>query len=357
MGDLQLTDGQGELKLGGMLIILGDSGLHVVICLSLVRELYVLVGMPFCPLGVVPLPLLKPVRMIVVVGHVCPHAMVGAPLDGSTGDRILGGLAHLCVPPFVGWLHISFACGFCTGLDSLVRGLGVGVILELRLKTIFLSGECNNLGVSRAHFSPAPISNAVAIEHTEVIDYDVLVGHLPSNPCGLCEAHINSKEFICGDFSSEKKLGKKFVILAEIFTLFSIDFLLKFLKRGGKSMEIVVSGQEGHLYHLELKILHINDQIRFHYHVNHPGESESLIDDVTVLSTLIPKILLADKKGVVASGGDVVLDGVPDKTQHGAALLLETDNKARITGSIDIKPLHGHVHGGMNSKNLSLISH
>ncbi len=73
--------------------------------------------------------------------------------------------------------------------------------------------------------------------------------------------------------------------------------------------EIVVDGQEGHLFHLELKILLVDNLIRFHYRVNHPEESKSLIDDVTSLSTLVRKISLADKKGTVAGGGDVVLDG------------------------------------------------
>jgi hypothetical protein len=346
-----------RLKLGGMLFVLGDSRLHISFCLGLVRKLQAFVGTPFCPLGAAFLPLLKPFGMIVVVGYVCPDAMVGAPLDGSAGDRILGGLAHLCVLPCVGWLHVAFACGFCAGLDSLVGGLGVGVVLELHLKTIHLSGECNNLGVSRAHFAPDPISIAVATEHTEVFHYDVIVGHLPSNPCGLCKTNVNCKEFVCGDFSGAKKFGKKLILLAEIFALFSIDFLLKFFKRGGKSMEIVVGGQEGHIFHLELKILHIDNQIWFHYCVNHPEESESLIDDVTGFSTLVCKFLLADKKGALAGGGDVVLDGVPDKAQHSAALLLETGDKARVTGGIDIKPLHGHVCGRTNSKNLSLISY
>jgi hypothetical protein len=102
-------------------------------------------------------------------------------------------------------------------------------------KTIHLSGECNNLGVSRAHFVPAPISNTVAIEQTEVIDYDVLVGHLLGNTCSVPKANVNHKEFICDDFSSAKKLGEKLIVLAEIFALFSIDFLLKLFKRGGEN--------------------------------------------------------------------------------------------------------------------------
>ncbi len=109
MGDQGLMVGQGELKFGGMLIVLGDSRLCVVLCLGLVRELYALFGMPFCPLGIGLLPLLKPVGMIVIMAHVCPRAMVGEPLDGSAGDMILGGLANLGVLLFVGWLHVTFA--------------------------------------------------------------------------------------------------------------------------------------------------------------------------------------------------------------------------------------------------------
>ncbi len=72
-----------------------------------------------------------------------------------------------------------------------------------------------------------------------------------------------------------KKLSQKLVILAKLFSLRSIYLLLKLFEGSGKSVEVIVSGQESHSLHLELKILDIHNKVWLHHCVDHLQESET----------------------------------------------------------------------------------
>ena len=140
---------------------------------------------------------------------------------------------------------------------------------KLGLKTINLSGQSDDLGISTADLSPASVRNAVAIKDTQIINDHVLVGRLTRDPSCLGEAHVDGKQLVGSCFCSTKEFGEELVVLAEVYPFFGVNFLLEFFNRRRQSMEVVVDCEESHLLHLQLKVLHINDQVRFNHGVNH----------------------------------------------------------------------------------------
>ncbi len=60
-------------------------------------------------------------------------------------------------------------------------------------------------------------------------------------------------------------------------------------------MEVIVSSQESHFFHLKMKILDIHDQVWLHYCVDHPQESEIIVSNIASLGALISKLFLANK--------------------------------------------------------------
>jgi hypothetical protein len=94
-------------------------------------------------------------------------------------------------------------------------------------ETIHLGGQGNDLGVGCACLTPAPICHTIGVEDTKFVNDGILVGHPPYDSGRFGKAHINGKELIGGGFCSTKKLSQKLVVLAELFSLLSVNFLLK----------------------------------------------------------------------------------------------------------------------------------
>jgi hypothetical protein len=120
-----------------MILVLASIRLCGCLCLAFISEVAVLIGMPFCPLGIELILLFQPHSMTVVVGHVHPCAMMRAPLYSGARDWILCGLSNLGVVPFVGWLFIAFASRLGIRLVVLGGSLAASSILELLFETVY----------------------------------------------------------------------------------------------------------------------------------------------------------------------------------------------------------------------------
>ncbi len=115
------------------------------------------------------------------------------------------------------------------------------------------------------------------------------------DPGRFGKAHINGKELVGGGFCSTKKLSQKLVVLAKLFSLLVINFLLKLFQGSGKGVKVIVSGQKRHFLHIELKILDIHDQVWLHHCVDHLQESGTLVSNIASLGALISKQCLANE--------------------------------------------------------------
>jgi hypothetical protein len=90
-------------------------------------------------------------------------------------------------------------------------------------------------------------------------------------------------------------------------------------------MKDIIAGEDSQLFHLQLKILHINDYVWLHNNVDHSKEGVAVEEDVSSFRALIGKILLANKESFVQGCGEVVFDGVSHQARDCATFLLVAD--------------------------------
>ena len=242
------------------------------------------------------LPLVLGPLLVVMVGrHVRTGTVVRTPLKSRTSLGALCRVPDLGVPPVLAVLLLS------TRFLRSLRILSLSTVLlsQLLLEIGNLSSEGNDLGIGSARLLPAPFRNHVAIKDVEIVDDGILVGLFSCNPGVLGRANVQSKGFISSSLSRTKELSEELVIFTEVIAFVSIDLLLELFKLCAQSVDVVIGGDDGHLFHLQLQILHIDDHIRFDDHVDHAEESVAIVDDVPSLLTLIGEILLANEKSLV----------------------------------------------------------
>ena len=83
---------------------------------------------------------------------------------------------------------------------------------------------------------------------------------------------------------------------AKVVAFFRFDFLLELFELRAESVKVVIRRDDGHFLHLQLQVLHIDDHVRFHNHVDHTKKSVAIVNDVASLLTLVGKILLVNKR-------------------------------------------------------------